>query len=68
EVVADQFSMLGVANAIAEETVSSRGAAPARSEGGAAREQREEAPVGVEAASIPEVQYQSEVKVEDLPF
>jgi hypothetical protein len=61
--------MLGVANAIAEETVSSRGAAPARSEGGAARERvQEEAPVGVEAASIPEVQYQSDVKVEDLPF
>ena len=68
EIVADQFSMLGVANAIAEETVSSRGAAPARPEGGAAREQREEAPVGVEAASIPEVEYHSEVKVEDLPF
>ena len=41
--------------------------APVRPEGGAARE-REEAPVVVEAASIPEVQYQSEVKVEDLPF
>lgn len=63
EVVADQFSLLGVNNVVAQETISSRGAAAP------AREQREEAPVGVEAgAGIPEVQYQSEVKVEDLPF
>lgn len=62
EVVADQVSLLGVANTIAQETVTSRSTAPAR-------EREEVAPVTADAgAGIPEVQYQSEVKVEDLPF
>jgi single-strand DNA-binding protein len=63
EIVADQFSLLGVGNIIAQETVSRGASTPVR-------EQREEA-VAVTAdvsAGIPEVQYQSEVKVEDLPF
>jgi single-strand DNA-binding protein len=63
EIVADQLSMLGVAHPVAQEAVSARAAMPAR------ERSQEEVPVAVaEAASIPEVQYQSDVKVEDLPF
>lgn len=64
EVIADQVSLLGIANTIAQETVSSRVAAPQRE-----CEHEEAAPVSADpGAGIPEVQYQSEVKVEDLPF
>jgi single-strand DNA-binding protein len=63
EVVAEQVSLLGVANAIAQEAVSSRSAMPAR------EKQEESAQVSPEPVGVmPEVQYQSEVKVEDLPF
>lgn len=63
EVVAEQVSLLGVANAIATEAVSSRSAMPAR------EKQEESASVAAEPVGVmPEVQYQSDVKVEDLPF
>ncbi|MBM3227999.1 single-stranded DNA-binding protein [Candidatus Peribacteria bacterium] len=64
EIVADQMSMLGIANTVAAETVSTRAAMPSR------ERSAEESPVAVTepVAAIPEVQYQSDVKVEDLPF
>lgn len=61
EVVAEQVSLLGVTNSIAESAISSSASAP---------RERERAPADNDepVAAIPEVQYKSEIKVEDLPF
>lgn len=62
EIVAEQLSMLGVRNPAAEEAMNARPSP---------RVSQEPSPVSAEpvaAGVIPEVQYQSEVKVEDLPF
>jgi single-strand DNA-binding protein len=69
EVVADSVLLLGIANAAALESVSADAApqtakAPQAQEAAPAAE-KEPAPVG---ASVPEVTYSSEIKVEDLPF
>ena len=63
EIIADQCALLGVRNAAASEAVESssqRRSAPRSQEAPAAG-----APT---SADIPEIQYASEVKVEDLPF
>jgi len=65
EIVADQCALLGVRNAAALETVemsAQRRSAPRSQE---APMPAAEAPA---SAEIPEIQYASEVKVEDLPF
>jgi single-strand DNA-binding protein len=62
EIVADQVSLLGIANAVAQEAVSASAALPRRERGS-------EPPVtGEPVVSVPDVEYKSEVKVEDLPF
>lgn len=63
EVVADNVLLLGVQNRVAAESVSAD-ATPAAS-GKRPAAAREPAAVG---AAVPEVQYTSEIKVEDLPF
>lgn len=75
EIIADTASLLGVANKIAAESVSSDIAA-GRMGGGSTSQAKpskgefdqsmpNEAPVG---AGIPDISYASEIKVEDLPF
>ena len=67
EIVADQCAFLGVRNAAALETVetSAQRRSASRSQGAPAAASQAEAPA---SADIPEIQYASEVKVEDLPF
>ncbi|MDD5751055.1 MAG: single-stranded DNA-binding protein [Candidatus Peribacteraceae bacterium] len=63
EIVADQCSLLGVKNATAMEAVemsAQRVRTPSKASAAA--------PAAVPAGDIPEVQYNSEIKVEDLPF
>lgn len=63
EIVADQCSLLGVQNPTAMEAVemsAQRVRTPAKSSAAA--------PPDASAVDIPEVQYASEIKVEDLPF
>lgn len=60
EIIADSVSLLGVANPAAQESVQAE-----------ATRSQDEAPVSVAAepaAGVPDVDYKSEVKAEDLPF
>ncbi|MDD4628095.1 MAG: single-stranded DNA-binding protein [Candidatus Peribacteraceae bacterium] len=63
EIIADQCSLLGVKSEIASEAVQMsaqrRSTSSVREEG---------APVAAASPEMPEVQYTSEIKVEDLPF
>jgi len=63
EIIADQCSLLGVKSEIASEAVQMSAqrhtASPMKEEG---------APIAAASSEIPEVQYASEIKVEDLPF
>ncbi|MBI5155914.1 single-stranded DNA-binding protein [Candidatus Peregrinibacteria bacterium] len=66
EIVADGVSLLGVKNAVAEESIrSDSNAGAAREESSASRGQKESEPA---MAGIPDISYASEIKVEDLPF
>lgn len=67
EIIADAVSLLGVKNRIAEELVQMEGSAPMRSSPASSPEQ-EPALVGASVGAIPEINYGSEIKVEDLPF
>jgi len=64
EIVAENVSLLGVANPAAQESVQ---ATAARSQD-ASEPSAKEKPQGEPAGGIPEVEYKSEVKAEDLPF
>jgi single-strand DNA-binding protein len=63
EIIADQCALLGVKSDVAADAIQMsaqrRTASPAREEG---------APPTAASSEIPEVQYASEIKVEDLPF
>ncbi|MBU2213249.1 single-stranded DNA-binding protein [Patescibacteria group bacterium] len=64
EIVAENVSLLGVANPAAQESVQ---ASAARSQDSSEAPSQAE-PQGEPAGGIPEVEYKSEVKAEDLPF
>jgi len=78
EVIAERVSLLGIASSVAQETVQSSGTArPAAtptekaSPADAAKPApapSAETPAAPEGVTVPDVQYKSEVKVEDLPF
>lgn len=67
EVVADTLSLLGARNSLAEESISADGAPRRESASPAQAESFGSDPSPV-LASVPDIQYGSEVKVEDLPF
>ncbi len=75
EVIAEQFTLLGVRSTVAEESISADGA-PRRASASAPAEDfshttpsssfgEDPSPV---LASVPDINYASEIKVEDLPF
>ncbi|OGJ59349.1 hypothetical protein A2635_04540 [Candidatus Peribacteria bacterium RIFCSPHIGHO2_01_FULL_51_9] len=66
EIIADTVTLLGVKNHTAEESIRMDGA-PMRSSPASPQEQ-EPALVGAAVGAIPEINYGSEIKVEDLPF
>jgi len=63
EIVADMFSILGVKSPVALESVRTDASAPAAKDPDPAS-----APTGEPGASVPAVEYASEIKAEDLPF
>ena len=71
EIIADQFTLLGVKNAAAlnsvDTTAPMAASTPAAETAAPAPASAEPEPAAV-AADIPEVKYSSEIKVEDLPF
>jgi single-strand DNA-binding protein len=71
EIIAENISLLGVQNAVADESVQTDSAPAAASTPAPAAPVASEAPAQPaeqEVPSVPEVQHKSEVKVEDLPF
>lgn len=69
EIVADQCVLLGVRNAAALESIeASAQRHVGRDRRGSGASQESPAPEAPASADIPEIQYASEVKVEDLPF
>lgn len=66
EIVADQANILGTANPIVLDNISSSGAAPAMNQDSGADSMN--TPPADTSTNVPDVQYASEVKVEDLPF
>ncbi|MBU0458334.1 single-stranded DNA-binding protein [Patescibacteria group bacterium] len=70
EIIADEFLLLGVENAVAQESVQ---AEAARSESGSApaptaKPKSSKISDESEPVTVPEVKYSSEIKAEDLPF
>jgi single-strand DNA-binding protein len=70
EIVADTLSLLGIKNAVAEESISSDAAV--RRSGSASTDTDESSDFGSDPspalAAVPSIQYGSDIKVEDLPF
>ncbi|MBU0766273.1 single-stranded DNA-binding protein [Patescibacteria group bacterium] len=64
EIIADSVSLLGIANPAALESVQATSERTQTSSGAPFQEE----PQGEPAGGIPEVQYKSDVKAEDLPF
>lgn len=64
EIIAETVALLGVKNSVAEESISTDAPAMTRSEKTAATPPREEPAF----AGVPEISYESEIKVENLPF
>ena len=68
EIIADMVSLLGVKNHVAAESVQTDGSSSVRSSSSASMQEPEPSLVGAAVGPIPEVNYGSEIKVEDLPF
>lgn len=66
EIVADQANLLGTANPAVLDNISATGSTPSVNQDSAANTTA--TPPADTSADIPDVQYASEVKVEDLPF
>ncbi len=67
EVIAETVSLLGVKNAAIEESIQSTGHTMSKSDGFDASSPFEKSPEPA-MASVPDINYASEIKVEDLPF
>ena len=68
EIIADAVSLLGVKNHVVAESVQIDGSSSVRSSSSVPIQESEPSLVGVAVGAIPEINYGSEIKVEDLPF